>query len=273
MSNLTVSAPRLDTGSSLGFTGSGVSPNYIECTELAHQIDLSKQKAFSGKSSEIFRMGIPAALESIVMSLTGVVISSFLNTFSPDVIAGNTISQSVEGIITVSFTGLSAASVVFISQNRGAENKDRIRQSFLISNLAAFVLAELIGISVYLFRNPILSLFTTVPEIMETAGLRMFYMCCFFGFCAAMNSIGGCLRGMNDTKSPLIISVLCSVVFRLTWLFALALPAKSLRLAYVCFPICWILASVLGTAVFFIRYRAMPERKQDGHSPAGALRA
>ncbi|HIZ84783.1 MAG TPA: hypothetical protein H9668_10285, partial [Firmicutes bacterium] len=33
---LAASAPRLSTGCSLRFTGSGLSPDYITCTELAH---------------------------------------------------------------------------------------------------------------------------------------------------------------------------------------------------------------------------------------------
>ena len=217
-------------------------------------LSLKKQKAFTGLS-DVFRMGIPSSLESIIMALTGVVISSFLNQFSPDVIAGNTIAQSIEGIITVSFVGFSAASVVFISQNYGAQNKKRILKSFYITMSVSFVLAELIGICVYLMRNDILRLFTTEHAIMETAGLRLFYMCVFFGFCATMNALGGCIRGLNDAKSPLVISILCSVVFRLTWLFTLALPRKDLSLAYVCFPICWILATLLCTLVFVFRYR------------------
>lgn len=219
-------------------------------------IDLKKQKAFTGMS-DVFRIGIPSSIESIVMALTGVVISSFLNSFNPNVIAGNTISQSIEGIITVSFVGFSAASVVFIAQNRGAGNRERILQSFLITMGVSFVLAEMIGIAVYLLRGQVMLLFTTVPEIMEVAGIRMLYMCVFFGFCATMNSVGGCLRGMDDTKSSLIISIICSVVFRLTWLITLALPRKDMSLAYVCFPICWIMATALGVVVFIYRYRRM----------------
>lgn len=41
--HLTALCPRLDTDSLLWFIGSGVSPDYIDCTELAHHITTSKQ--------------------------------------------------------------------------------------------------------------------------------------------------------------------------------------------------------------------------------------
>lgn len=223
----------------------------LQDNELA--LRLNKQRLFINTRS-LWRIGIPASLESTAMNLTGIVISAFMNKFPPDVIAGNAIAQSIEGLIVVSFVGFSNASVVFISQNVGAGQMERVKKSFLISLATVFILGESMGIIIYLLSDYILLIFTSSPSIMEVAGIRLFFMCNTFGLCGTMNTISGCIRGLGDSSKPLAISLLCSVGFRLTWLFFLAIPRQSLPLTYLCFPICWGMITVLGTVVFIIDY-------------------
>jgi len=206
-------------------------------------------------SIPFWKIGIPSLLESIFMSLTGVVISGFMNSFSPDVIAGNAIAQTVEGIIVVSFVGFSSASVVFISQNFGSRNYERVKKCVLYSISTAFIIGEALGILVYLLSDQLLLLFTTSETIIEFAKLRMLFMCPFFGLCGTMNIISGCIRGMGDSQKPLIISIVCSVIFRLSWLFFVAIPKNSLSLGFLCFPVCWGMITLLGIIAFIYDYR------------------
>lgn len=199
---------------------------------------------------EVFAVGIPSSLEGIVLNLSGVIIASVINRFSTAVIAGNTVATTVEGLMVITFTGFANASTVFISQNYGAGKLDRVKRTYGVTMVTVFLAAELVGILLYLFSSRVLLLFTADPDIIHSAQSRMFYMCLFFGLCGTMNVITGCELGLGDAKTPLVISILCSVCFRLTWVFTYAAWKGTVEAVYLSYPICWGLCTLLNALAF-----------------------
>lgn len=218
------------------------------------KLDLKKLTLFSGMK-QVFSIGIPASMEGIILNLSGVIIASAVNRFDTPVIAGNTIATTIEGLMVLTFVGFASASTVYISQNYGAKEKERVRNTFLITISTVFLAAEAVGVLLYLFADPLASLFTSERAIVECAKSRMFYMCLFFGFCGTMNVVSGCERGLGDAKTPLYISLFCSVAFRLTWILTYARAAGTVESIYISFPICWILCTVLNVIAFRRIYR------------------
>ena len=218
------------------------------------KLDLRKLTLFSGMK-KVFSIGIPASMEGVILNLSGVIIASAINRFDTPVIAGNTIATTIEGLMVLTFIGFASASTVYISQNYGAKEKERVRKTFLITISTVFLAAEAVGILLYLFADPLASLFTSEQAIVECAKSRMFYMCLFFGFCGTMNVVSGCEHGLGDAKTPLYISLLCSVAFRLTWILTYARAAGTVESIYLSYPICWILCTVLTVIAFWRLYR------------------
>ncbi|MGX8684865.1 MAG: MATE family efflux transporter, partial [Lachnospiraceae bacterium] len=111
--------------------------------------DLRRLTLFDGMG-EVFSIGIPYALEGMILNVSTVVISSFVNRFDPAVIAGGTIAGSVESLAVVFFTSFKSASTVFVSQNRGAGDLDRVLKTWKISLTFVFIATEAAGILIYL---------------------------------------------------------------------------------------------------------------------------
>lgn len=205
----------------------------------------------SDDMGEILSIGIPSSLESIILNLSGVIISSAINRFDAIVIAGNSIATTIEGLMVVSFTGFASASTVYVSQNYGSGNLKRVKKTFVVTMATVFLASETAGIVLYMFAPKLLLLFTADLNIIQSARLRMRYMCLFFGLCGTMNVISNCERGLGDAKSPLIVSILCSVFFRLTWIFTYAAWKGTISSIYLSYPICWGLCSFLNFLAFF----------------------
>ena len=204
---------------------------------------------------EVFSIGIPSSLEGIVLNLSGVIIAAAINRFDAAVIAGNTVGTTIEGLIVVSFTGFANASVVFISQNYGKGNFQRIGKIYRTTILSVFLISESLGIAVYALSPVLTRLFTQDALVMAHARTRMFYMCLFFGGCGVMNVISGCVRGLGEARLPLIISILCSVVFRVTWIYTYAAGRGTVEAIYVSYPLCWGLCVALNAAAFHATFR------------------
>lgn len=200
---------------------------------------------------EVFHMGIPASLESVIMNLSGVVMQSAINRFPESVISGNAVGSSIEGLICVTFVGFSSAATVFISQNFAAGQITRTRQIQRSVTLSVLALGELVGLALYAGADLLTGLYTLDPMIAQAAKTRMAFMCLPYGLLAAMNVSGGCVLGLGNTKIPLAISVACSCLFRIVWIYAYAIPKGTVEAIYISYPICWLLATVLYVTAFF----------------------
>ena len=202
------------------------------------------------ETRRVFSLGIPSSLEGMILNLSGVIIAAAVNRFDANVIAGNTIGNTLEGLVAVSFSALASASTVFVSQNDGAGDLPRVKAVWRISLSTVFLIAESLGIVLYLLAPKLCLIFTADPSIIEAARTRMFYMCLFYGLCGTMNVVSGCIRGLGNTRGPLVISVLCSVVFRITWIYTYAAAKGTVESIYLAYPICWALNTVMSVVLF-----------------------
>ncbi len=232
---------------------------FLILSYLMHQqnelhLSLKRLKFFAG-TKEIWEIGIPASVEGIILNITGVIISAYINSFDVDVISGNTIAQSIESLIVISFIGFANAGVVFISQNYGSKNYSRVKKCFVSTILLSFFIGEILGIFIYANADRLLLLFTNIPSVMHYARIRLSFMCLSFGLCGITNVGSGCIRGLSDAKSPLIISLISSVGFRLLWIVTIARMFGTIEALYIAMPLCWLICSFLDIIVFIHDYR------------------
>ena len=223
-------------------------------------LQLSKLTFFKG-FKKIFATGIPASIENVVMNLSGVILQSAINGFSETVISGNTVSQSMEGLMCIAFVGFSSASMVFVSQNAAAGQVERAKKVERTSLSIVLVLGELLGIVIYLASPVLIRFYTDSPAVAEIAKLRMFYMCLFYGLCGTMNVMSGCVRGLGNTQIPLGISIFCSCIFRITWILCYAVPKGTISAIYVSYPMCWFLATIMYVISFAVLIKKQSLKK------------
>lgn len=232
---------------------------YLARNKEELHLKLRELRFFKG-TGEVWRKGIPASLEGVALSLSTVYISSLINKYSPDVIAGNTVSDSIEGILMVAFMGFESGAVVFISQNLGAKNLKRVRKSYVTTMLFVIGLSELMGACVLLFAKPLVSLFIdstmgNATVISSVAIHKLFCLTMFYGLCGTMNSIFGCIRGLQDAKTPLIISIIASVIFRTAWVAIVPAMTGKIESIYMAFPLTWFISTALGMIAFEIIFK------------------
>lgn len=224
---------------------------YFLAVEKENPLNLRKLTLFRNMG-QIFRLGIPTSVEGMVMNLSGVVVQSAINGFPEDVISGNTIAASIEGLMCVAFVGFSSGAVVFVSQNFGTGNWQRVRKVQQTTALLVFFLGECLGILIYLLSPQFIKLYTDNADIAQIAQKRMFFMCLAYGLCGTMNALSGCVQGLGETKIPLMVSLLTSCGFRILWVCTIAKTVGTISAIYVSYPICWLLSSGLYDLTFRI---------------------
>ncbi len=117
--------------------------------------------------AEIFKIGIPASLSQIMMSVGNSICYGVASGYGDVAVAGFGVVWRVMSLPVFVFIGMSIAMQPIVGYSYGANNKHRLKQTVrttleMSAGLAAFVLALFL-----LFPRLIIQIFTTDPNVVE----------------------------------------------------------------------------------------------------------
>jgi putative MATE family efflux protein len=154
----------------------------------------------------VLGLGIPAAVEQILMSTAFLVLTILVAHLGTDTLAAQRISMSALSFSFLPGIGFGIAATALVGQSVGARRPRDASGVAKVATTWALIWMSTIGVVVLIFATPIMRLFTAEPEVIRigAAGLRV------VALTQPMWAIGmvlsGSLRGTGDTRFPLIIS-------------------------------------------------------------------
>jgi len=98
----------------------------LTTSDTVYRVNLKKLKIHKKEIRDIVSVGIPAAIQSSVFSLSNMVVQSSLNSFGTAAMAGRTAAQSVESFVHTSMDSFHQATVTAVGQNYGGKQEKRI---------------------------------------------------------------------------------------------------------------------------------------------------
>ncbi len=213
---------------------------YMKNLDDSCKIDFGKLRLNSKKTLEIAKMGLPSGVQSSVFAISAMVIQSAVNSFGPAVMAGNTAAGSVDSFSYAIHNAFHYTSTSFVAQNFGAKKFDRIGKSVGICFVYAIISALISGGIIYLFANPLLSLYLPGNDAAIAAGtVRLKWLCLLYFLLAMMDVMSGSLRGLGCALVPTIISLIGSCGLRVLWIYTVLPKVHTLDVLYLSYPITW----------------------------------
>lgn len=211
-----------------------------------------KIRIYPKELSDVIRLGLPAGLQSSMFQLSNVLITSSINSFHSDaVISGNGATQSIEGLLS-SVTGAFSTTVInFIGQNSGAHRFDRVKKIYRTSMACMAVIVITTSTLIYLFREPLLSLYITDnPDALIYGVTRMHYISCLYFLLGLMDISTGALRGLGYSFVPMIVTLMGACGLRILWIYTIFQKHHTLACLYQSYPVSWILTFLVEAALF-----------------------
>ena len=201
------------------------------------------------KLKDILYMGVPAGLQSVLFSISNVLIQSSVNSFGSLAVAGNTAANSIDGFLYTVNNCLAQTNLSFISQNYGARKKERILP-IMKSSIIITVASSLILGTICLFFGPnILSLYSGESEVVAYAMIRVKYVLTVYFIFAFEEMIVSCIRALGYSIAPMFISVFCICGFRIMWVFTYFAAHHNLESLYIAYPLSWTVATVFHVSL------------------------
>ncbi len=164
--------------------------------------------AFDIKSMKtIIRLGLPAGLQSMVFTVISIYIARMVFMFGEDVMAAQRIGSQIEQFTWMIAGGFQTALTVFVGQNFGAKQPQRIRKGFGAVSLMLVPYAVLIAVLLYLLPSFLMGIFINDP-ISKQYGIRYLEIISVAQVFMMLESIGaGMFNGIGKTFIPSVVGI------------------------------------------------------------------
>ena len=174
-------------------------------TRESYRVEIRKIRFDRGILRNVIRIGLPAGLQSVLYSVSNLVVQASINSFGTDAIASWAAIGKIDGFIWMVMSAFGIAITTFVGQNVGAGNWDRAKQGIRTAMAMATVITLIILVPLMIFAGPLCSLFNQETEVIGY-GVYFIRLISPFYLLANFNQIyAGALRGAGDAKMPMFI--------------------------------------------------------------------
>ena len=216
-------------------------------------IDLKIDRGILG---EIFAVGLPAGIQSIITAFSNVFVQSYINFFGSSCMAGWSCYNKLDQFVMLPMQSMAMAATTFVSQNIGAGREHRADKGTVITVSMSVGVTAVIVALLCLFAAPAVRMFSPDESVIEYGVLFIRANCFFLLFNCVNHVLAGALRGRGDSKGPMIIMLLAFVGIRQVYLYVVThFVANTPFLVGFGYPVGWTTCRVIELTYFFLRWR------------------
>ena len=194
-------------------------------------------------------IGLPAGFQSVMYSISNVIIQAALNRFGTDTVAAWSAYGKLDAIFWMVSGAIGISITTFVGQNYGARKYDRVHKSVRICLGIDSIISVILIVFLMLFRVPLFRLFTQDPSVIRIGSDMLALITPCYIFFVFIEVLAGALRGMGNVMIPTLITLLGVCVLRLIWIAVVLQISPTVNAIIYSYPVTWI-----ATAVLFIIY-------------------
>ena len=190
-------------------------------------LNLKTMKIIPSMSLRILKIGIPSGITQAIMATAGMVVQTLTNTMGETVIACNVIVMRVDGFAMLPNMTFGQAMSVYTGQNVGAGKLDRVHKGVKQGSIMALLVSASITGILLIFGRYLFDIFTDTAELIDLA-VRMMRVLAVGYICISVTQVlGGVMRGAGDTVTPMWISIISTILFRIPTAYIMAALTKN----------------------------------------------
>ena len=224
-----------------------------------YQLEFQKIRFHKSALISLIWVGCPTGIQSILYSVTNMLIQTFLNNLGTDTVAAWSAFGKIDSLYWMVNNAFGIAVTTFVGQNFGAGKYDRMKKSVRIGLCMGLCTALTLTLIFYNFGTPLFRLFTS-DENVVSIGMQMLHHVapayCLFVF---IELLSGALRGTGDVVIPMLITCFGVCLLRIAWLFFIVPLAPGLNTIVLSYPVTWAITAVMFIVYYCYRAKKWPK--------------
>lgn len=230
-------------------------------TEGAYKLKLSALKIDVPILKEIIQIGFPTAIQQMITSVSNVFVQSYINLFGADVMAGWSTYTKIDAFMILPMQSVALAITTFVGQNYGAGKMERVKKGTTSALLVSIVVTLMIMLPIIIFAPNLVGLFNKDANVLGYGVLLLRMLSPFYPLCCVNQIYASTLRGLGDSKTPMIIMLGSFVVFRQIYLYVVSHLTDTILPIALGYPMGWLIASVLIYGYYKVRWNKILNEK------------
>ena len=213
------------------------------------RLKMSRLKFYKKELFDMLMIGVPAGLQQALYSIANVIITATVNSFGPAATTGISIANNFDGLLYQVSIAPSLAVMPYVSQNLGAGNVKRARQSVVKGMLITVSLGATVGALSAIFSAQLASLMSNDPAVIKYAQQKMIIISSTYFICGINEIMCAAMRGLKRPIIPTVCTLIYMCFLRFVWVYGIFPLWTNFTFLYLVWPIGWILSIV--TILFF----------------------
>ena len=214
-------------------------------TKLDCKIYINKIHFYKKYLKEIFRLGLPIGIQSIIYPISNTTIQSNINIFGVSSIAAWAVCGKLDFLIWAVSEAFSIAISIFVAQNYGAKKHQRARIGIVVALFMAMIAIFIISFILYIWNKPLAHFLINDKNIVELTSQIIHLLAPLYFIYVIGDVLSGAIRGIGDTFNPMIINIFGICIIRLLWIFFIVPLNPTFFMVLYSFIVSWIITTIM----------------------------
>ena len=237
------------------FSSAALTLMLLTRTNEIYHLSWRDLKLDGGILRQIFAVGLPAGIQSVVTAFSNVFVQAYINHFGSSCMAGWGCYNKLDSFIMLPMSSMAMAATTFVSQNMGAKKEKRASRGTVTAIVLSVAVTGVIALALFLFAEPAVRLFTSDETVVAFGALFLHANVFFLLFNCVNHVLAGALRGRGDSRGPMIIMLSTFVALRQVYLFVVTrFVANTPFLVGFGYPVGWMACFALEVTYFWLRW-------------------
>lgn len=209
--------------------------------------------------TKIVQIGFPTGLQSVMYSLSNIIIQSSMNSLGTDTVAAWTAYGKIDSMFWMIVSAFGISITTFVGQNFGAGKMERVRKSVGHCMLMCAGTTIVLSTVLYCFGVYCYQLFTNDPVVIDIGVQVLRFLTPAYITYITIEILSGTLRGIGDCWVPTLISLVGICVIRVVWNMVVVPVYPGVYTIAFSYPLTWVITSA-AFAVYYFGFSQMRKK-------------
>lgn len=187
---------------------------YLKKSNFIFDFKLSSMKILPQKALSILRLGLPGAIQNMIVSGGFLIVSSITNSLGVNAASGVAVAAKVNNFAQMPAGAIGTAMSSIVGQNVGANKFDRARSALKNAIAMSLGIGVVMFAAVQLFPTQLMGILVDDMNVINTALPYLRITACDYLLVAFIFPLNGLCNGSGHTMFTMIPSIFSSVIAR-----------------------------------------------------------
>lgn len=209
---------------------------------------------------EILRLGIPAAIQSCLITFSNLFLQRYINGFGTAAMAGAGAGKKIDSYISQLTVALAQSLTTYISQCVGANKYERAFKAIRYTLLINFATVIAVSVPLYIFAGNVATLFTNDPDALRYAVMMNHTLVPLYILQSFHQVFSNSVRGFGKSTVTMFTTVAGLIVLRQIYLAVATHMEHNIVLVFLSWPVGWFFSALFAFLYYMFAVK-LPYRK------------